>query len=106
MAFHFAVKLGERIHHDLLCHFPHDLVVFRAVVLEHARNYVARVGGGTEDFGDPLWDLSLPLWTDEQIETWRRPVHLAYVSKAISAQIDDLIHPEPVAEVRHLNDDG
>src|SRR5262245_25802810 len=52
--------------------------------------------------GDSLWYFALPVGADQQIETGRRPVHLSKLNETIGAQINDLVNPEAVAEIRNL----
>src|SRR5262249_10950123 len=65
-ALHRAVELGERIHHDLAHWRLHGLLVLGRVVLEHARDHVARVRRRAEHFRDSLGSLALPTWPDEE----------------------------------------
>jgi hypothetical protein len=64
-----------------------------------------RIGWRTEDFGDAFRNVALPVRPDQQIKARRGAVHLAELDEAVGAEIDHLIHPETVAEIRHLEYD-
>ena len=53
----------------------------------------------------PFGTSPCPVRPDEQIEAGRRAVHLAELDETVGAQIDDLIDPEAIAEIGHLDDD-
>jgi len=52
----------------------------------------------------PFGTSPFQFWPDQQIEAGGRTVHLAELDKAVGAQVDDLVDPETVAEIRHLDD--
>ena len=58
-----------------------------------------------EHAGDALRRLALPVRPRQQVEPGLGAVHLAEVGEAVGAQVDHLVDPEAVAEVRHLDHD-
>ena len=97
-----SVELRQRVHVDLRHQRLHGGAILRRVEQRDARDHVAGVGAGAEDFGDALRHVAFPVGTGEQVEARLRAIHLAEVDETVGARVDDLVHPEPVAEVRHL----
>src|SRR5262245_17089380 len=81
-ALHLPIKFRKRIHHDLLGHVPHELVVFRTVVLKHARDDVTSIGRGPEYLGDASRHITIPVRANQKVEPRRRAVHFAQIGKA------------------------
>jgi hypothetical protein len=74
-------------------------LVLGRVVLKDARHDKACVCCGSEY----VRDLTTPVRTHQQIEARRCPVHLPELEEAVSARVDDLVDPEPIGKVWHLD---
>ena len=98
-----AVVLRERIHHDPLQHG------WIACLSSGVSSWKTRgatkpvLVGERNTLVMPFGTSPCQFGPDQQIEAGRRAVHLAELHEAVGAQIDDLIDPEAVAEVRHLD---
>ena len=102
-ALHRAVEFRQRIHHDLAQRRLNGAFVLRRIVLEDARNDEAGVGRRAEHLGDAPGRLALPVGTDQQVEAGLGVVHLAELHETVGAQVDRLVDPEAIAEIRHLH---
>ena len=107
MALYRSVELGERIHVDAANRRLSLLLVppaWSSTNTRGATKPVLVVERKTRVI--PFGDGAMPVRSDEKIEARGRSIHFAERSKAVGAQIDDLIDPEPGAEIRNLHDDG
>src|SRR5262249_53288198 len=99
---HFAVELGDRIHADTAQNVLDRALVFGSVVLKDTGPEEPGVGPRAEELRDPGRRFALPAGPDEEVEARLRSVHRADVGEAVSPKVHDLVHPEALAEVRHL----
>src|SRR5258707_14031165 len=104
-AFHLAVILRQRVHHDLLTDALHGLVVFRAVVLEDTRHDVSGIGRSAKNLGNSLRGVAFTILADKKIKAGRGTVHLAKLGEAVGTKDDGLVDPKPITKIRHLNHD-
>ena len=99
-----AVEVRQRIGHDLVDHRLDRRPVLRRVVHEDARDDVGELGRAADDCGDAGGHVTVPVRPDEQVEAGLGAVGLADLRELIGARVVERVDPEPVAEVRHLDD--
>jgi hypothetical protein len=80
-------------------------LVLRRVVLEDARHDERGIGRRAKQLRDPSRHLPVPLRADQKVEPRRGAIHLADLREAVTADVDGLVDPEAIAEIRDLHDD-
>jgi hypothetical protein len=100
-----AIELRCRIHHDLVKQRLNGLRVFFGGAFENSWNDNTDIRRRPKYSLDPRRWLSFPVRPDDQVRSRLASIHLSQLSKLVGALIDDLVHPEAVAKIRHLEYD-
>ena len=98
-----AGVLSERVDHHLVDDRLNSCPVLGRVIHEHPRDADRDPGVEPKGRGDPVRHRTVPTCWREQIQPRLRAVHRPELDERIGPLIDDLVHPEPTLEVRHLN---
>src|SRR5262249_51818016 len=96
-------ELAQRIQSNLRDDRLYCLRVLGCGLLEDARNHDASHCAGMEDAGDAAGHCTIPSRSGQEIEARLGVVHLAKLGEGVCALVDDLVDPETVLEVRHLD---
>src|SRR5271170_2682445 len=96
-------EFAEGIDEDAAQHGLDGLTVGGCVIQKSAGNNHTEIGLRVEDAGDAAGSRSLPVRADEEVSAGFGGVHLAELGEGVGALIDDLIDPESVAKVGHLD---